>query len=261
MCGLGGVVKGLPLGELGAGGLWWPGVAPRTGMTSGRLLSAGEMVRPGPSGSGRPYCGRKLPVILGVVLCGMVESRGGEFELDFASAADEAYGLTLEYVRMMQQAAWMCLHQGPHPQPVSFGFDCEGGELAPEVVALTWTTPNAEILRTYADLQEATEWGAAGIALLLLHHAFGFRRYQRSWKGTGFDFWASKDMEGELMDGCDHLEVSGLLNGDVRREQERVAQKLGQVGRGGMPGNQIVAVINFGPPKARFVFRAAGETS
>lgn len=180
-------------------------------------------------------------------------------ELDFASAANEAYGLTQEFVRTMQQAAWMCLHQKPHPQPVSFGVDCEGGEPVPNVVALTWTTPSDELLRTYADLQEATEWGAAGVALFLMHHAWGFRRYQRSWKGTGFDFWASKDMEGELMEGCDHLEVSGLLNGDSGREQARVMQKLDQISRGGLPGNEVVAVINFGPPKARFVFRDVSE--
>jgi len=46
-----------------------------------------------------------------------------------------------------------------------------------------------QMRRCYNDADEATEWGACGIALLLLHYLTGFAVVERSRRGTGFDYW------------------------------------------------------------------------
>lgn len=180
--------------------------------------------------------------------------------MDYASAASEAYGMSVELVRTHQQAAWVCLHQKPHAQPVTLDVTNEVEALPSERVELSWATPTPDQLVSFADLQEATEWGATSIAMYLLHHLMGYRSFERSWKGTGFDYWMSKEAA-VLMNGRDRLEVSGLLNGDSSRERARVKAKVKQMAKGGLPGRGLAAVINFGPPAAYFAVADAGEPS
>lgn len=191
----------------------------------------------------------------------MDDSVEGELELDFASAAGDAYGLSPDWVRAQQQAAWMCLSEKPHPQPVSLRILSEGEDMGVEVVGLRWTMPDDAMRRTYGDLQEATEWGATSVAMYLLRHFAGYLRFERTYKGPGFDYWASRDEGAVLMNDADRLEVSGLLDGDARRASGRVREKLVQVGGSGLAGREIVAVINFGPPSAHFVFRLGGGSA
>ena len=184
----------------------------------------------------------------------------GAAPLDYASAASEAYGMSVELVRTHQQAAWVCLHQKPHTQPVTLDVTSEGGDQLSGRVALSWVTPTPDQLGSFADLQEATEWGATSIAMFLLHRLMGYRSFERSWKGTGFDYWMSKEAA-VLMNGRDRLEVSGLLNGDSSRERARVKAKVKQMAKGGLPGRGFAAIINFGPPSVYFAVGDASESS
>jgi hypothetical protein len=105
------------------------------------------------------------------------------------------------------------------------------------------------------DLQEATEWGASGVAIALLERFAGLVVLERSIKGSGFDYWIGKQGASNpvLFQGKARLEVSGILHGDEKVLASRVKQKLEQIGTSRAAFPAYVAVIEFGKPKARVI--------
>ena len=114
--------------------------------------------------------------------------------------------------------------------------------------------------RSYADMQEATEWGACGLACLLVFNIAGLVVTRRSRKGTGFDYWLSRVTEGNAKDATlfqdeARLEVSGIL----KEEREtvitnRARQKLKQVTGGertDLPAH--IVIVEFSKPLAKMV--------
>ncbi len=118
---------------------------------------------------------------------------------------------------------------------------------------LSWERVSNQQQQTYADLHEATEYGACAIAILVVENTTRNVVVERSKKGTFFDYWVGSEGKGELFQGRARLEVSGILNGDDKKVEMRVAQKLEQVkqAKGKLP--TYVAVVEFGRPKARVV--------
>ena len=67
--------------------------------------------------------------------------------------------------------------------------------------AYQWAAEQARVYRStaypylkpcnsaYRDLQEATEMGACGIAIVIARELIGYSIIERSVKGTGFDYW------------------------------------------------------------------------
>lgn len=98
-------------------------------------------------------------------------------------------------------------------------------------------------------MQEATERGACGIAILLAKEVTGKVVVERSKKGLGFDYWLGKDDNDELTFEA-RLEVSGILLGSSSDIHARVKQKKAQV----VPSNHLapgyVAVVEFSKPTA-----------
>ena len=119
---------------------------------------------------------------------------------------------------------------------------------------VSWDGPTAQVRRSYADLQEATEFGAAGVAIATLNRLGGFVVMERSRKGTGFDYWISRhgDLCGPLVQNCTPLEVSGILTGDDAELKRRVRIKREQVAIA-KTNDRRVAVVEFGMPRTRIV--------
>jgi hypothetical protein len=118
---------------------------------------------------------------------------------------------------------------------------------------LTWTPVTSELRDSYKDLQEATEWGASGVAIVLLEKFAGLVVLERSIKGTGFDYWMGlRGVSNQaLFQGKARLEVSGILRGDEKTLTSRVKKKRKQVGTSTTAVPAYVAVIEFGQPKGR----------
>lgn len=123
----------------------------------------------------------------------------------------------------LANAAAVCMNENGH-QP--------GGRLVVSgnynrSIDLIWQMPSDQIRRSYADLQEATEFGAAGVAIALMNRLGRFVVMQRSRKGKGFDYWiaASTSASGPLFQNCVRLEVSGILTGDDSEFERRVRMK------------------------------------
>src|SRR5260221_12677183 len=83
---------------------------------------------------------------------------------------------------------------------------------------LTWNPLTETHRRTCADIQEATEYGAYGVAIVGVRETTGKTVLERSAKGPGFDFWIGDEEDAELpFQGLMRLEVSGILSGDAKQ--------------------------------------------
>ena len=122
--------------------------------------------------------------------------------------------------------------------------------------ALAWPRVTDQTLRTWADLQEATEYGATAIAVLLAKREVGYAVIERAVKGTGIDYWLGHETSGPPFQHKARLEVSGILsvkgsyNDVARAVASRVRQKLRQTrpSSGSLPA--YVIVVEFGTPLA-----------
>jgi hypothetical protein len=154
-------------------------------------------------------------------------------------------GLTPASGKVLAEAAAICLEDRKHPP----GVLLPRSGLMREELHLEWPPVDEQCRRSHADLQEATERGACGIAILIIQEVTGLVVVERSKKGTGFDYWLAQS-DGPLFEATCRLEVSGLLTGTKTQVETRLRQKKAQMKPtdGLAPG--IVAVIEFGTPIA-----------
>ena len=115
--------------------------------------------------------------------------------------------------------------------------------------------------RGWRDLQEATEYGATAIAILLVIKTTEYTIIERSAKGLGFDYWL---LEEELYDeddllpaGTARLEVSGMIHEEKDSKiRARVEEKVTQTKTSDdlkLPA--IIVVVEFSRPEAHLVRR------
>jgi len=93
--------------------------------------------------------------------------------------------------------------------------------------SLAWATIDDRVRREWGDLQDATEDGACGLAILLIDALTEYHVVLRSRKGSGFDYFLGLKAE-DLFQGSARLEVSGILSGDAKLIDQRVKQKIRQ---------------------------------
>ena len=159
------------------------------------------------------------------------------------------------------EAALVCLDEHGHQSGVQCSLNSLNKNLS--TFELIWTEEITEQTRnSWSDFIEATEWGAAGIAILVV---LGFTEYtviRRSKRGTGFDYWLGykKDVndlgENVLKDeAC--LEVSGILSEEkASKIRQRVRDKIRQTERSDdleMPA--CIVVVEFSRPVVYMVDR------
>jgi hypothetical protein len=103
------------------------------------------------------------------------------------------------------------------------------------------------------DEQELTEYGACGIAIMLVLELTGYTVVQRAKKGTGVDYWLGHKESNRPFENSARLEVSGILKGDDKDIKGRVKKKIKQTepSDGALPA--IVVVVEFGKPISHLV--------
>lgn len=150
----------------------------------------------------------------------------------------------------MAEAAGVCLDDCGHGTLVQLTVDGDESR----VYDLEWSSIDDRARRTWADEEVATEYGACGIAILVVRSIRGHTVLERSRKGTGFDYWMG-DPSQMPFTAKTRLEVSGIRSGDNSAITARIGQKTRQIAAssGRLPG--IVVVVEFGTPLARMVDR------
>jgi hypothetical protein len=171
----------------------------------------------------------------------------GEISLDLEILASGTPGITSRFGAALAEAASVCLDERGHSSPA---FMTVHGTLEAKA-ELSWQSPDDQARRCWADPEVATEYGAYGLATLLVPEISGLTVVERSKKGTGFDYWlGEKGDEGPLFQGKARLEVSGIRTGSDTAVESRAKQKLRQTqpSDGAVPA--IVVVVEFGRPQS-----------
>lgn len=135
----------------------------------------------------------------------------------------------------------VCYHQTGKINPVSLNLSGICNELAK--VRLIKITD--QLLKTYADLQDATENAAVGLALATIIDKTNYKIIERSMKSTGIDYWlGEKDDPGPLFQRKARLEVSGILKGSDSDITKRVNSKIKQAERSANSGLSVFISVS-----------------
>jgi hypothetical protein len=166
--------------------------------------------------------------------------------LSFSALRDGHLGVSAVYGSFLAEAASYCLRSHNHVNPVL--LDVTGDVCGPR--SLKWCDDVGLLRETWADMQEATEYGACGVAITAALALTGKARVERSAKGTGIDYWLGdgRDERGVFQRAA-RLEVSGILRGDKTKIASRLKEKLAQTkssDRTGLPA--YVVIVEFGRP-------------
>ena len=191
-------------------------------------------------------------------------------DLNDLTAGDNP-GITPEVGAALAQAGAVCLAERGHAPGTTLTVRGDYDNR----YQLDWTPVTQQARRTWNDDNEATEDGAAGVAVLLASREIGqaviVRAMKSSWHyPTGFDYWLGDDRADDMSDaeraatetlyhilGDDNLvarirlEVSGIRNGNDSVIKARIDRKLCQMKVSdalGLPGYAIV--VEFGHPLA-----------
>lgn len=130
-----------------------------------------------------------------------------------------------------------------------------------EKVKLLWPEQiDNQIMRTWADTQEATEFGAIAVAILILQSFTNYTVIERSFKGTGFDYWLGLGEYNEnrlpFEQRKARLEVSGIWReSKTNTIDARIEFKKQQVKKSddlNLP--VLIIVVEFRTPKSK-IFR------
>jgi hypothetical protein len=161
-------------------------------------------------------------------------------------------GITPAIGRFLAEVCVMCLDHHNHPLRVQLSV--VGAYTAS--FQIDWQVELPEQVRNaWEDEQEYTEFGACGIAILLVLDLTPYTVIRRARKGQGIDYWLGiRDAEYPFQDAA-RLEVSGILAGDSAAIQSRVREKRQQVAvaTGLLPC--FVVIVEFSGPIAQMVLQ------
>ena len=179
-------------------------------------------------------------------------------KINLAALGDGMPGLTSACGTMLAESAAVCFEDCEHQTGVQLQLRLAGmvmtfealGMMPIEAFHLEWSAVDEQQKRCYNDLQEATERGAYGVAILVLKELTGKVVVERSKKGPGFDYWLAAGDDELLFTGKARLEVSGILSGTVSEIHTRAKQKKAQIKPSQHLAPGYVAIIEFGSPTA-----------
>lgn len=159
-------------------------------------------------------------------------------------------GLTEAFGTFLVEAAMYCLeennHRGSAILQVKGDFE--------EKFEIIWTDQLTEEVRnSWHDHNEATEYGATAIAILLIKVLTKFDRFRRTKGGTDYII-SRKDNLGSQIPDFSYLEISGLWNESKGNTiNMRINVKKKQVKRTVVNAPAFIIVTEFGSPKTKIV--------
>lgn len=161
--------------------------------------------------------------------------------------------LTKSMSGVLEEASVFCLDKEGHTSGVKITID----GLFERQYEIVWSTTVDETMkRCYGDKEDAVQWAACGIALLLILDSTDFTAIERSRKGTGFDYWlgTKDDIKINIFRGKARLEVSGIQRGSDSDISRRLRLKLKQTEKSDnieLPA--YATVVEFSKPHSRIM--------
>jgi len=166
---------------------------------------------------------------------------------DLATLSSGMPGLTQAAGTFLSEAASICLEDQSHSSGVVLSI--HGSQIAEG--PLTWPLVSDQHRRTYNDLDEATEYGACAVAIVIIKQLMGQVVVERSKKGKGFDYWLGAADDDDLFQDRTRLEVSGIRHGSDGAVAARLKVKEAQIKQS--TGAALIVIVEFSRPKARIV--------
>lgn len=159
-------------------------------------------------------------------------------------------GLTKAWGQFLCEASACCIEFHRHPKGVELKI--QGVSDTP--FNIHWENNITDQTQdAWNDNEELTEYGACGIAILLILKLTSFTVIQRARKGTGIDYWLGYKNAEKPFQNAARLEVSGILSGNTNVIKARVNKKRKQTEPtdGALPA--FIAVVEFSEPLAHLV--------
>ena len=166
--------------------------------------------------------------------------------LDLNELGDGLPAITPSFGKALAEAAGVCLESQGHAVLTQITIR---GHVSIEH-PLVWPQVTEQTRRTWNDPDEATEYGATGIAVLLARQELGYLVIERSAKGTGIDYWLGDESDALSLGRKARLEISGIRSGSSSAVRDRVRQKLQQTTPSDGSLTAFVIVVEFGTPLA-----------
>jgi len=177
-------------------------------------------------------------------------TKGKSKNLDLDLLSRGMPGLTQAAGTFMAECASVCLEDRGHQPHVLLGVSGDFDISCP----LLWSPTTKQMRSCHNDKEVATEYGAYGIAILLLLKQAGVEVLEKSVKGGGFDYWLGRSSPFPFQKKA-RLEVSGIREGDSTDLERRVKIKIEQTKKSDGKFPAYVVVVEFGSPRARVVKR------
>ena len=134
-------------------------------------------------------------------------------------------GISKAWGQFLGEASSQCLNLKNHANGVEMQVKGD----SETVFRVFWNNEITEQTRNaWNDTQELTEYGAIGIAILLIVKMTEFTVIRRAVKGEGVDFWLGYKTDKEPFQNVARLEISGILEGNESKIEARVQQKKAQ---------------------------------
>ena len=161
--------------------------------------------------------------------------------------------LTERFGSFLAEAGLYCLELGGHRSGVK--LTVKGSEN--DIFSVFWEGHMTnKMAYSWGDLEEAVEYGATCIAILLTIKKTNYTTVVRSVKGTGFDYWVGDENDDHDLpfQGKARLEISGIRKGDDSLVNRRVNVKIQQTNRSDHTGfPAYIVVVEFSNPMSKFV--------
>ena len=159
-------------------------------------------------------------------------------------------GITESAGLFLSEASAFCLMKNGHTK----GIELEVSGVKTENLRLYWSQVlDKQMQQTWEDGEEATEYGAMGIAVLLVLKLTKYKILGRLVKGDRTDYLLGNEKDPN--NPVAKMEVSGILNATTNNSvNKRVGIKKRQVNKINNRAYPVyIAIIEFGKPAAKFI--------
>jgi hypothetical protein len=152
------------------------------------------------------------------------------------------------------EACAVCLNYHKHPYGVVLSTQLTTNNTTEYKFEIqNWGIVDTIMIASWQDPKEVAEDGATGLAFLLIYELTNFTVIERSWGGTGVDYWLGYK-DDILFERKARLEISGLLEASSSRVKARVKEKLKQTKLSDSLENPAyIIVVEFSKPLAQVV--------
>jgi hypothetical protein len=171
--------------------------------------------------------------------------------LDLEKLRNGIMGLSPEICSFYMQACTVCLEWHSHKS----GIVLHKENNTKAKFNLVWAKNKDKIKKGWKDMEEATEYGATAIALIMAKKYSGYESVERSAKGTGFDYWLGEDDDlVGIFQNKARLEISGILEESSNNSlKKRVKSKIKQTEKSKNLGLKAhICVTEFKNPKTEY---------